>query len=125
MTEDGVGCLEYAEVDVVFCGGEGEDELLGEGQVGAIGRDRTHVDEIGPLGGKVELRDESDGLCDLCADVLVCGIGEGDHGGDELGTEGGLVLVGEGRDILRGSAARRGWTRGRTSSHLSFAMFLR
>lgn len=31
MTEDGVCGFEYAEVDVVFCGREGEDEFLGGG----------------------------------------------------------------------------------------------
>ena len=49
MAEDGVGGFEDAEVDVVFCGGEGEDELLGRGSDGRDGDDGTHVDEIGPL----------------------------------------------------------------------------
>jgi hypothetical protein len=34
VAEDGVCGLEDAEVDVVFCGGEGADELLGGGQMG-------------------------------------------------------------------------------------------
>lgn len=37
VTEDGVCCLEDAEVDVVFCGGEGEDELLGRESAGCDG----------------------------------------------------------------------------------------
>ena len=38
IAEDGVGGLEDAEVDVVFRGGEGEDELLGGSQMGRWGR---------------------------------------------------------------------------------------
>lgn len=34
MAEDGVCCFENAEIDVVFGGGEGEDELLGKGSDG-------------------------------------------------------------------------------------------
>lgn len=37
VTEDGVCCFEDAEVDVVFCGGEGEDELLGRVSAGCDG----------------------------------------------------------------------------------------
>lgn len=34
VAEDGVCCFEDAEVDVVFRGGKGEDELLGRGSDG-------------------------------------------------------------------------------------------
>ena len=38
VAEDGVGGLDDAEVDAVFRGGEGEDELLGGSQMGRWGR---------------------------------------------------------------------------------------
>ena len=98
--KNGVGGLEDAERDRVVCGCERGDELLrGGGSASACGVCEggrgTHVDEVGPVLGKVVRGDDGDGLCDLRAEGLVLRRGERDHGRDELRADGDGVGGGQ------------------------------